>query len=248
VAVAAAVLVAALVAWIVTLDRMEGMDAGPGTDLGALGWFLGLWATMMAAMMLPATAPVITLHARSAGGAASVAFVGGYLAVWVAVGLAAYGIYSAIAALDPAAIAWDEAGPYVAGGAVAAAGVYQLTPLKEVCLRHCRSPLHLLLTRSRPGLRGAASMGAEHGLWCAGCCWGLMLVLFAVGVMSLFWMAVIAAVILAEKALPTGGRLARPLGVGLVVLGVWIAAAPSSVPNLTEPGATDGGMPMMSMD
>jgi predicted metal-binding membrane protein len=248
VAAAAAVLAAALVAWIVTLDRMGGMDAGPGTDLGDLGWFLGVWATMMAAMMLPATAPVVALFAKTSSAARTVAFVGGYLAVWVAYGLAAYGLYRAVAAVDPAFLAWDEAGRYVAGCAVVAAGLYQLTPLKAVCLEHCRSPMHVLLARWRPGSHGAAATGVEHGAWCAGCCWALMVVLFAVGVMSLFWMAVVAALILGEKALPRGDRLPKALGVGLVALGIWIAAAPGSVPNLTEPaGGHDDAMPSMSM-
>lgn len=247
-ALAGAVVAAALVAWIVTLDRMEGMDAGPGTGLGELGWFLGVWATMMAAMMLPATAPVVALFARTSPPARTTAFVAGYLAVWVGFGLAAYAVYRLVAAIDPAFLDWDRGGPYVAGGAVIAAGLYQLTPLKMVCLRHCRSPMHLLLAKWRPGGAGAARMGAEHGAWCAGCCWALMLVLFAVGVMSLFWMAVVAAVILAEKALPHGERLAPALGIALVVLGIWIAAAPASVPNLTEPGgAHDDAMPSMSM-
>jgi predicted metal-binding membrane protein len=237
--VVAAVVAAGLLAWIVTLDRMAGMDAGPGTELGGLGWFLGIWATMMAAMMLPATAPVVTLYARSATAGRTAAFVAGYLAVWVAFGLAAFALYRAVAALDPALLAWDRGGPYVAGGAVMAAGLYQLTPLKAMCLRHCRSPMHVLLARWRPGAAGSARMGAEHGLWCAGCCWALMLVLFAVGVMSLFWMAVVAAVVLAEKALPGGDRATRAVGIGLVVLGLWIAVAPGSVPNLTEPGTPD---------
>lgn len=243
-AVATAAVAAGLVAWIVALERMAGMDAGPGTDLGALGWFLGLWVTMMTAMMLPATAPVVLLHARSATAAASAAFIGGYLAVWTAFGLAAYALYRLVAALDPAFLAWDRAGPVVAGLSVAIAGVYQLTPLKTVCLRHCRSPLHLLLARSRPGVRGAAAMGAEHGAWCAGCCWALMLVLFAVGVMSLFWMATVAAIVLVEKALPVGPRVTRSLGLALVGLGIWIAAAPASVPNLTEPGGAQTMAPM----
>jgi predicted metal-binding membrane protein len=248
VAVAAAIVAAGLVAWIVTLDRMAGMDAGPGTDLGELGWFLGVWATMMAAMMLPATAPVAALFARTESAARTTAFVAGYLAVWVAVGLVAYGLYRAIDALDPTFLAWDRGGPYVAGGAVVAAGLYQLTPLKRVCLKHCRSPMHLLLARWRSGAPGAARMGAEHGAWCAGCCWALMVVLFAVGVMSLFWMAVVAALILAEKALPRGERLTPALGVVLVALGIWIAVAPGSVPNLTEPGGgTHDAMPSMSM-
>ena len=248
IAVATAVVAAGLVAWIVTLDRMAGMDAGPGTDLGELGWFLGIWATMMAAMMLPATAPVAALFARSESATRSAAFVAGYLAVWVAYGLAAYGVYRAVAAIDPSLLAWDRGGPYVAGGAVVAAGLYQLTPLKRVCLRHCRSPMHFLLAHWRPGAAGAARMGAAHGAWCAGCCWALMVVLFAVGVMSLFWMAVVAAVILAEKALPRSERLTPALGVALIALGIWIAAAPGSVPNLTEPGGgSDDGMPSMSM-
>ena len=245
-AAAAALLAAALVAWLVTLDRMAGMDAGPGTDLGELGWFLGVWATMMAAMMLPATAPVVALFARTSSAGRTAAFVAGYLVVWVAYGLVAYGLYRAIASADPSFLAWDEAGRYVAGGAVAAAGLYQLTPLKAVCLRHCRSPMHVLLARWKRGSHGAAAMGAEHGIWCAGCCWALMLVLFAVGVMSLFWMAVVAVVILAEKALPHGERVTRPLGIALVALGIWIAAAPGSVPNLHEPGG-GGAMQEMSM-
>jgi predicted metal-binding membrane protein len=245
-AAAAVLLAAGLVAWIVTLDRMSGMDAGPGTDLGELGWFLGIWATMMAAMMLPATAPVVALFARTSSAARTASFVAGYLAVWVAYGLVAYGLYRVVAAADPAFLAWDDGGRYVAGGAVVAAGLYQLTPLKAVCLKHCRSPMHVLLARWRPGSNGAAAMGAEHGVWCAGCCWALMVVLFAVGVMSLFWMAVIAAVILAEKALPHGERVTKVLGVGLVALGIWIAAAPGSVPNLTEPGGSSAmqEMPM----
>ena len=245
-AAAAVVLAAGLVAWIVTLDRMGGMDAGPGTDLGGLGWFLGIWATMMAAMMLPATAPVVALFARTSSAARTAAFVAGYLAVWVAYGLAAYALYKAVAAVDPAFLEWERGGPYVAGAAVVAAGLYQLTPLKAICLRHCRSPMHVLLARWRPGGKGAVAMGVEHGAWCAGCCWALMVVLFAVGVMSLFWMAVVAAVILAEKALPHGERLTKGLGVALVVLGIWIAAAPASVPNLQEPGGSDAmrQMPM----
>ena len=241
---ACAVLAAALVAWLVTLERMSGMDAGPGTELGELGWFLGIWATMMAAMMLPATAPVAALFARADGAARTLSFVGGYLAVWVAYGLVAYGLYTAISALDPAVLEWDRGGPYVAGGAVIAAGLYQLTPLKRVCLKHCRSPMHLLLARWRKGAGGAARMGAEHGAWCAGCCWALMVVLFAVGVMSLLWMAIVAGVILAEKAFPHGDRLTPVLGLALIALGIWIGIAPESVPGLTEPAGPMSARPM----
>jgi predicted metal-binding membrane protein len=252
VAVAALLLTAALVTWIVTVDRMRGMDAGPGTDLGELGWYLGVWVTMMAAMMLPSVAPMALLYAKVARGRAERGrayvppwiFLGGYLAAWTAFGLAAYGIYRGARAADPGFLAWDEQGPVVAGAAVAAAGLYQLTPLKEVCLRHCRGPLHFVLHGWREGRAGALLMGAEHGAYCVGCCWGLMLVLFALGVMSLFWMAVVAGVIFAEKVLPFGQRLTRPLALLLVALGIWVAAAPGSVPGLTDPGSAPPGMQM----
>jgi predicted metal-binding membrane protein len=138
--VAAALVGLALVAWVVTVQRMDGMDAGPGTDLGALGWFLGLWVTMMAAMMFPSTAPMASVVARVAAGpagaasraiGATAAFVAGYLAVWTAAGVAAYGAYRAIDAAGPDALAWGSQGPLVAGAAIAAAGAYQLTPLKR---------------------------------------------------------------------------------------------------------------------
>jgi predicted metal-binding membrane protein len=219
--VAAGLLGAALVAWIVTVQRMGGMDAGPGTDLGALGWFTGIWVTMMAAMMLPAAAPMVLVHAR-AGRGSTVLFVAGYLVAWTAYGLAAYGVYRGIRAAAPSFLAWDRGGPWVAGGALVAAGAYQLTPLKTLCLRHCRSPLGFLLNQRGSALR----VGATHGAWCVGCCGGLMLALFSLGVMSLAWMAVVALVILAEKALPGGERIAWATSAALLVLGVLMVAAP----------------------
>jgi predicted metal-binding membrane protein len=140
----AALLAVALVTWVVTIERMRGMDEGPGTDLGDLGWLIGVWVTMTAAMM---------------------------------------------------------------------------------------SPLHFVMHRWREGAAGAFAMGLEHGAWCLGCCLGLMLVLFAVGVMSLAWMAVVALVIFAEKVLPGGARLTAPVAVCLVALGALIAVAPGRVPG-----------------
>jgi predicted metal-binding membrane protein len=245
---------AALVAWIVAIARMQGMDAGPGTDLGAVGWYVGIWVTMMAAMMLPSVAPMALLFARVSGerarrGQSTLAptwvFLAGYLAAWTGYGLLAYGLFRGIRALDLGFLSWQEQGPIVAGGAVATAGLYELTPLKEYCLRHCRTPLHFLLHGWREGHLGALRMGAEHGAFCVGCCVGLMLILFALGVMSLFWMALVAAVIFAEKVVPYGNRLTRPLALVFVALGIWIAAAPSTVPGLTEPG---GGMQMGQME
>jgi predicted metal-binding membrane protein len=211
---------------------------------------------MMAAMMLPSVAPMVLVYSRisrerARAGRAYVRtwiFVAGYLAVWAAYGVVAYGVYRIVVAADPGFLAWDEQGPYVAGGAIVLAGVYQLTPLKAICLKHCRSPLHFVLQGWREGRLGTLRMGAEHGAYCVGCCWGLMLILFALGVMSLLWMVVVAGVIFAEKVIPGGWRLTRPLAIAFVALGIWVMAAPSSVPGLTEP-VSGGGMPMdMDMD
>jgi predicted metal-binding membrane protein len=252
---AAVLLGAALVAWIVTIARMRGMDAGPGTDLGALGWYVGVWVTMMAAMMLPSAAPTVFVFSRvsaaragrDAAARSTACFVSGYLVVWALFGLAAYGVFQLIRELDPAFLKWSAQGPIVAGAAVAAAGLYQLSPLKRVCLRHCRSPLHFLMREWRRGPAGAFLAGAEHGGFCAGCCWALMLVLFALGVMSLLWMAVIAAVVFVEKVAPFGWRARSALAVALILLGIWIAASPGSVPGLHEPGEMHMSAPKMQM-
>jgi predicted metal-binding membrane protein len=250
VGIAAVLLGLALVSWIVTVDRMRGMDAGPGADLGGLGWFLGIWVTMMAAMMLPSVAPMVLAYARVGRArparTPTAVFASAYFAAWACYGIVAYGVFRLIDALDMGSLAWDEAGPWVAGGAIVAAGAYQLTPLKDVCLRHCRSPIHFLAHGWRDGARGAFRMGFTHGLYCVGCCWGLMLVLFTLGVMSLFWMALIASLIFTEKMLPRGDRLTRVIGVAFVALGMWIAVAPGSIPGLTEPGADMG--PSMQME
>jgi predicted metal-binding membrane protein len=240
---AASLLGIALATWLVLIQWMAGMDAGPGTNLGTFGWFFGVWLTMMAAMMLPAVAPMVLLFARvsqqrSVQGRASVpvwVFVLGYLAVWATFGVVAYGIYAVVAALEGGVLAWDRAGAYVAGGAVAAAGVYQLTPLKSICLRHCRGPMHFMLHRWREGRLGALRMGVDHGAYCVGCCWGLMLALFAVGVMSVFWMAAVTAAVFVEKVIPYGDRASRVIAVALVAFGIWIAVSPETVPGLTDP-------------
>ena len=245
VAVAAVLLAGALAAWIATVARMKGMDDGPGTDLGGLGWYVGIWVTMMAAMMLPSVAPMVLLFARvgrerTKRGAAFVPtwiFVAAYFAVWTAYGLLGYGAYRLITAFDTGVLAWDRAGPYVAGAALATAGLYELTPLKRVCLRHCRSPLHFVLGGWRGGRAGAFRMGVEHGAYCVGCCWGLMVILFALGVMSLLWMAVVAALIFVQKVLPGANRLMVPFAAAFVAFGVFVAAAPTHVPGLTRPDA-----------
>ena len=217
---AGALLAGSLAAWIVLLARMRGMDAGPGMDLGSLGFYLGVWVTMTAAMMLPSTMPVVIAyrHVGRHPRAGTPLFLAGYLAAWTGYGLVASAGYRGLQA-------WDAGGRYAAGAALAAAGLYELTSLKSFCLRHCRSPLGFVLGRWRAGRLGAARMGAEHGVYCVGCCFGLMLVLFVVGLMSLLWMAVVSALVFAEKVLPAGDRLPRAIAVALVVGGVWVAIA-----------------------
>jgi predicted metal-binding membrane protein len=233
VAVAGALLAAALAAWVVMYERMLGMDAG-SSSFGGLGWYLGIWVAMTAAMMLPAAAPMVLVfsgvsreRARHRG-LASVptwVFVAGYVVVWTAYGLVAYGLDRGARAAAPHLLAWAPVGRYLPGVALGAAALYELTPLKEVCLRHCRGPIHFVHAGWRDGAFGAMRMGAEHGLYCVGCCWGLMLALFAPGVMSLTWMGAIAVVIFVQKALPLGDRLAPLVATTLIALATWVVVS-----------------------
>jgi predicted metal-binding membrane protein len=234
----------AAVAWWSTADRMAGMDEGPGTDLGALGWFLGVWAVMMAAMMFPSVAPTVALSARMSrrtGAAGPLLFTAGYLVTWTAAGLVAYGLLALGRAALGDQLAWDSAGQWVAGGTLIVAAVYELTPLKDACLGKCRSPLGFLTGAWREGPLGAVEMGARHGAWCVGCCWALMASLFALGVMSLAWMAFVAALIALEKTLPWGRAGTYATAVILLALGVALIAAPDAIPGLVVPG-DDAGM------
>ena len=246
-----ALLVLALLAWFVTDNRMGEMDSTPGMALGSLGFFLTVWVVMMAAMMFPSVAPTVLMYdrlreghrARGAGAApdATALFVAGYLLVWTLAGLVAYGVFELVRAIDPPFLAWDEAGRYVTAGVIVAAAIYQVTPLKQACLVKCRSPMMFLAERWRHGRRGGLELGARHGAWCLGCCWALMAALFAVGIMSLGWMALIAAFIAAEKLLPWPVAPRRTVAVLLLVLGLGIAIAPADVPGFAEPG--DMSMP-----
>jgi predicted metal-binding membrane protein len=225
----------AVAAWAVTVDRMRGMDAGPGTDLGGLGWYLGIWVTMIAAMMLPSAAPAAAEVARLARRMPTVLFVSGYLVVWTVYGLAAYGLYRLVTSVDPEWLAWNKGGPYAAGAVIVAAGLYELTPLKRRSLRRCRSARHP---------RSALKSGLAHGVDCVTSSGALMAVLFALGVMSLFWMALISVAIVAEKVWSSGARLTAPLAAALIALGISVGVSPGSVPGLTEPG---GGSPALEM-
>ena len=193
----------AAISWWSTVARMGDMDAGPWTTLGALGWFTGVWVVMMAAMMFPSLAPTAALYARMARDRiAPLLFCGGYLVAWAAAGAAAFAIARAGDAILGDVLAWDRAGRWVAGATLIAAALYELSPLKDVCLSKCRSPLGFLVGAWRDGRAGALRMGARHGAWCVGCCWALMASLFALGIMSITWMAVIAGLIALEKMLP----------------------------------------------
>ncbi len=141
----------------------------------------------------------------------------------------------------------DAQGPLIAASAIVAAGLYQLSPLKRSCLRRCRSSMRYVRGGWRPGWSGAVRMGFEHGAFCIGCCWGLMMILFALGVMSIVWMLVVAGLIFAEKMLPFGDRLSRVFAVAFVLVGIWVAAAPSSVPGLTQPGSAQAIHAMRAM-
>jgi predicted metal-binding membrane protein len=244
-ALIAALLAIAAVCWAVTGDRMGGMDAGPGTALGGLGWFLVVWVTMMAAMMLPSLAPMVLGRARIERAvpdgqalASTITFVVGYLATWAAVGLLGYAIFEGVRGLDLGFLGWDSGGPYVAGGVIVAAALYQLSAPKDTCLTHCRRP-EMLLEDWRPGPLGALRMGVDHGGYCVGCCWAMMAALFALGVMSVGWMAFVAALIAAEKLLPWRITAQRSIAVLLAVLGLAVAFAPEHVPGLTIPGGSD---------
>ena len=279
VVVTASLLAAAAVGWALTGDRMHGMDHGPGTELGALDWFMVSWVLMMAAMMLPSLAPAALSRTRAQFGALP-AFVVGYLGAWTAAGLAGYVIFEAVRSLglgflawDQAGryvaagailaaagyllawsaaglvayalieavrslhlgfLSWDEAGRYVAGGAILAAALFQLTSVKDACLRRCRDPQ-------------AARNGLEHGAHCIACCWALMAALFALGVMSIAWMAVVAALIAAERLLPSKLMAKQAVAVVLVVLGMSVALAPGQVPGLTLPDSQDAAGMTMKM-
>ena len=203
----AATLGLAAASWVVAVRQMNGMDMGAATRLGSFAFFVAVWVWMMAAMMLPGAAPAVVRRAQAGGVRNVPLFVGSYLAVWAVVGVAVYAVYR-------------PHGSSAASAAVIAAGVYELTPFKQHFRRRCRE-----------SVRG----GLEFGLCCVGSSIGLMLVLVALGVMSVTWMAVIAVLVLAQKLLPAKAAIDVPLALAIVGLGILIVIAPSSVPGLTPP-------------
>jgi predicted metal-binding membrane protein len=239
----ALLLVLAGIGWWWTLDRMRGMDNGPWTRLGTPAWFIGVWVVMMAAMMFPSVSPTVALYSRmtkARSGVDAVLFAAGYLVTWAAAGALAFAIAFTGSRIVGDVLAWDRAGRWVAAATLIAAAVYELTPLKDVCLGKCRSPLGMLLGSWRDGWFGALRMGMRNGAWCVGCCWALMASFFALGIMSVVWMAVVAGLIAIEKMLPWRRVATYSTTAALLALGALVLAAPQAVPGLKIP--TSGSM------
>jgi predicted metal-binding membrane protein len=244
-ALVGALLTLAAAAWVATDLRMAGMDGGPGTDPGALGFFLSTWVVMMAAMMLPAVTPLVLAyravqherhrHGASANPGDPALLLAGYLIVWAAAGLLGYALLEAGRALDGGLFAWDRAGRFTAAGVLAAAALYQFTLSKNACLSRCRNRRAYLLEGRRDGRDGPLRVGMEHGAWCLGCCWALMAALFALGAMSVGWMALISVLIAAERLLPWRTLATTGVAALLAVVAIGVAAAPARVPMLTIP-------------
>ncbi|HEX2075648.1 MAG TPA: DUF2182 domain-containing protein [Geodermatophilus sp.] len=243
----------AAVAWWATVDtagEMSAMVRGLA-DVGrampfdmSAALFLSMWITMMVAMMFPTVAPIVLLHRlvmrrRGAGTAPTVAFGLGYLAVWASLGIVPLlALHAFRQATEPSAALGRAA-----GAVLVLAGAYQFTRWKDTCLRACRSPMTFLVTHDfGTGRAGAFRTGVSHGLYCAGCCWALMAVLFVVGLMNLAWMAVIAAVFLAEKTWRHGVGLTKAVGTTVIVLGLAVLARPSLVGVLSTATGNPGGM------
>jgi predicted metal-binding membrane protein len=203
----AATLGLAAAAWVVAVWQMHGMDMGVASRLGPFAFFVALWALMMAAMMLPGAAPAVLRRAQAGGVRAVPLFVGSYLAVWTLVGVAVYALYR-------------PHGYLVAGAVAIAAGAYEFTPLKRHFRRRCRESVR---------------SGHEFGLYCVGSSIGLMVMLVALSVMSVTWMAVVAVLAGAQKLLPAKAAVDVPLALAIVGLGILIVLAPASVPGLMPP-------------
>jgi predicted metal-binding membrane protein len=226
------------IGWWWTVDRMRGMDNGPWTGLGTLGWFVGVWVVMMAAMMFPSVSPTVALYSRmtkARSAASPLVFALGYLVTWAAAGVLAFAVAFAGGRIAGDVLSWGRAGRWVAAATLLVAAAYELTPLKDVCLGKCRSPLGLLLGSWRDGWSGALRMGLKNGGWCVGCCWALMASFFALGIMNVLWMAIVAGLIAIEKTLPWRRVATYGTAAVLLALGVLLLSVPDAVPGLTIP-------------
>lgn len=245
-----AVLIAlAVVGWLVFIDQarqpmggdaMSGMSdgstmTGPDLTMGrSAPLFFGMWVAMMAAMMFPAAAPMVVMYARirrERSGATTV-FTASYIALWFAFGGIVYLIGAAVetwvSGSEGVAMHWGRAG----GVLLVLAGIYQLTPLKTSCLRHCRTPVSFVMTHWRDGTSGAIRMGLTHGLYCMGCCWLLFLILIPLGVMNVAAMVAVTLVVFAEKVMPWGRGVGRIAAIGLAVYGILVVLRPELLPTV----------------
>jgi predicted metal-binding membrane protein len=233
----------ALLLWpneMLDMARMPGMGLTMG--LGA-PLFLAIWVVMMIAMMFPSSAPIILVfhtvqagkRARGENFVATWVFVAAYLLVWAGAGIVAYaGAVAAQAVADVSRLTATQAAR-IGGGFLIVAGLYQLSPWKNVCLTKCRTPMSFIVTSWRDGLGGALRMGIEHGLYCLGCCWLLFVILFPLGIMNVAAMAVITLLVFAEKSFRWGERVARVASAALVVYGVTALFVPSLLPTVISP-------------
>jgi predicted metal-binding membrane protein len=240
------------VSWVVVIwqsgtMRTAGDGMAGGMANGAAGLtmgmsapiFLAIWVVMMAAMMLPSAAPMILMFdaiqaGRSRQGRSTVPtgiFVGGYLVVWASFGVVAYAAALLAGGLSDASPDLAMIAPRIGGAVIVAAGIYQLTPLKQACLSKCRTPTQFVLTSWRDGLLGTFRMGLGHGTYCLGCCWLLFVILFPLGIMNVAAMALVALLVLAEKTLPVGRRISQLVGVALVTVGLAIVLVPGLLPT-----------------
>lgn len=221
------------------MPPMQGMPesgrpafgAGAAAVTSAVG-FVSAWVVMMTAMMLPSSAPIVTLSHRMALGTPWIRIVHasgvvvGYLAIWALFGLGVYLLWEAVSMIATTVALPAQSWPWLVALTLGAAGAYQFTSLKDRCLGQCRSPFSFVLTRWRAGLRGSLRLGVEHGVYCVGCCWALMLVLVVAGGMGLAWVALIALVVFVEKLLPRGRIAGRAVGIALLALAIGMVVRP----------------------
>ncbi len=239
------------IAWYFTYAQVQSMgllmSLGVPMSLGMEGWagwtsfaaFTGMWLVMMVAMMLPSSYPTLLLHRTvyrkrtpdARGG--TFLFGLGYFLTWTASGSLFYAAYIMIGNYRHYAISADAIVLRAAGVALILAGLYQWTRLKQACLKHCQSPLHFIAEQWRDGRAGALRMGIEHGIYCFGCCWGLMVILFVMGVMHLGWMAAIGAIILLEKVVSGRNWVPRMTGGIFILLGLAVAIFPELLTRLS---------------
>ncbi len=246
------VLVLTLAAWLLTYSGFSNMgllmQMGVPMSLGMEGWaginsflvFTGMWLVMMVAMMLPSSYPTLllyrTVNSKRNPDASSGTFLFAlsYFLTWTAVGSLFYSAYVLVGIVRNNSAGSGSVVLRAAGIALILSGAFQWSRLKRACLKHCQSPLHFISEHWHDGLSGALRMGATHGLYCFGCCWGLMLILFVMGIMHLGWMAAIGALILVEKLIPSGKWISNAIGAVFVAVGIVVALFPDVLTRLSS--------------